>query len=323
MTISFIENSSNKNEFDVRVYHPLQSWQWGEVREKMNIEVIRLTDGKDNFQLTLHKLAFGYKLGYLPRSVIPSDKMIGFLKEWGQKNKIIFIKIEPYIEKSKVKMQKLKLKSSDHPLFPPWTQILDISRPEEEILKKMHPKTRYNIRLAQKKGVTVKEVSNEEGFKVFSKLYFDTCRRQKYYGHDLKYHKTVWENLKNNISHIMVAYYNNIPLAAYELFYFKDSLYYVYGGTSELHRNVMAANLLMWESIKFGQKIGAVKFDMWGSLPPGYDQRHSWAGFTRFKEGYGCEFVEMVGSWDLIINPFLYHLYGVMYQVRSLLLKFK
>lgn len=323
MTISLVDDTYDQKAYDTRVYHPMQSFRWGQAREKMGTQVVRLTDGKDNFQLTIHPLIFGFKLGYLPRSITPSSAVLKFLTEWGIKNKIIFIKIEPYTEKSAKQTVNVLLRKSPHPLFPAWTQMLDIDKSEEELLKNMHAKTRYNIRLAQKKGVIIKEESNEKGFKIFSQLYFETCRRQKYHGHNVTYHKTIWENLKNDISHIMIAYYNDIPLAAYELFFFKDRLYYVYGGTSMLHRNVMAANLLMWESIKFGKKIGATKFDMWGSLPPNYDSNHDWAGFTRFKEGYGCKFVEMVGSFDLVINPLLYTFYNISYKIRSLILKIK
>ncbi len=85
----------------------------------------------------------------------------------------------------------------------------------------------------------------------------------------------------------------------------------------------MAANLIMWESARLGKKLGAQSFEMWGSLPPNYDQNHPWAGFTRFKEGYGTEFVEMVGSFDLVANPLLYKIYNVSHKLRDVLLKFK
>ncbi|MEK7078840.1 MAG: peptidoglycan bridge formation glycyltransferase FemA/FemB family protein, partial [Patescibacteria group bacterium] len=97
----------------------------------------------------------------------------------------------------------------------------------------------------------------------------------------------------------------------------KDIFYYPYGGTSELHRNLMAANLLMWEAIRLGKKLGATKFDMWGSLPQNYDQHNPWAGFTRFKEGYGTTFTEFVPGLDLVISPFLYSLYNLMYTLRG------
>jgi len=243
--------------------------------------------------------------------------------EYGKKNKLLFIKIEPYVFEKKLQVTSYKLQKSPHPLFPSWTQMLDIAKSEEELFKNLKPKTRYNIRLAQKKGVIIKEENNDKGFKIFDDLYFTTCKRQKYYGHTAKYHQIVWNNLKNSIGHILVAYYQDQPLVVYQLWYFKDQIYYVYGGSSEIHRNLMAANLLMWEAIKLGKKLGAKQFDMWGSLPPNYDQNHPWAGFTKFKEGYGTKFTELVGSYDLLINPFLYQLYNYGYFIRNIYLSLR
>jgi lipid II:glycine glycyltransferase (peptidoglycan interpeptide bridge formation enzyme) len=196
--------------------------------------------------------------------------------------------------------------------------MLDLTKEKDELLKNMKPKTRYNIKLAQKHGVIVKEDSNDLGYKIFEKLYFDTCKRQKYHGHTPIYHQIIWDNLKEKISHILVAYYENIPLAAYELFYFKDTFYYPYGGSSEEYRNLMASNLIMWEAIKLGKKLGAKKFDMWGSLAPNYDLNNDWAGFTNFKEGYGGDFVQLIGSYDLIINPYLYRFFNLIYSLRKI-----
>ena len=324
--------------------HPLQSVSWEQARKKMGIETLRIVDGKNTFQLTFHKIPYiDYKIGYLPRSAMPAKKILNQLYEYGKRNKVIFIKIEPYspavipseategseVEGSKKEISRLaslarndkRIIKSPHPLFPTWTQILDLTKSEEELLKNMHSKTRYNIRLAEKKGVVVKEESNDNGFETFARLYFETTKRQKYFGHDYRYHKIVWSNLKGKISHILVAYYNNIPLAAYELFYLDGIIYYVYGGTSEQFRNLMASNLLMWEAIKLGKRLGAKKFDMWGSLPPDYDYNHPWSGFTRFKEGYGTKFVEFIGSYDLVINLFLYKLYNLVYFLREIYLK--
>lgn len=322
--------------------HPLQSESWEKARKETGIKTVRI----DGFLMTLHKIPFtGYKIGYLPRSKMPPKKVLEKLYEYAMKNKVIFIKIEPYelvsLRAKRSNLNKeiaepvpnevrdltprddIRLVKSPHPLFPNWTQILDLTKSEENLLKSFHPKTRYNIRLAEKKGVVVKEESSDKGFEAFAKLYFETTKRQKYFGHDYKYHKTVWNNLKNKIAHILIAYYNNIPLAAYELWYLDGIIYYVYGGTSTEHRNLMASNLLMWKAIKLGKKLGAKKFDMWGSLPPDYDPTHPWSGFTRFKEGYGTKFVEMVGSYDLVINPFLYKLYNLFYSSREAYLKLK
>lgn len=310
--------------------HPLQSEAWANARKQMGIETVSL----EGFLFTLHKIPFtDFKIGYLPRSKMPNKKVLQKLYEFGKKNKVVFIKIEPYIIKnleSKVQNSELKILNSKfsilnspHPLFPAWTQILDLNKTEEDLLKFFHSKTRYNIRLAEKKGVTVSEESNNDGFEKFAKLYFETTKRQKYFGHDYQYHKTVWDNLKNKISHILIAYYNDIPLAAYQLWYSDGVIYYVYGGTSELHRNLMASNLLMWEAIKLGKKLRATKFDMWGSLGPGYNPTDPWSGFTRFKEGYGTKFTEFIGSYDLVINPLLYKIYNAVYSLREIYLKLK
>ncbi len=300
--------------------HPLQSEDWANARKQMGIETINV----EGFLLTFHKIPFtNFKIGYLPRSKMPNKKILQKLYEFGKQNKAIFIKIEPYVEKTKLQPTYYNLQHSKHPLFPAWTQILDLTKSEDDLLKSFHSKTRYNIRLAEKKGVTVREESYNNGFEEFSKLYFETTKRQKYFGHNYQYHKTVWNNLKNKISHILIAYYNNIPLAAYQLWYLDGVIYYVYGGTSQLHRNLMASNLLMWEAIKLGKKLGAVKFDMWGSLEPNYDPNDPWSGFTRFKEGYATKFTEFIGSYDLVINPLAYKIYNIIYSLREVYLKLK
>jgi lipid II:glycine glycyltransferase (peptidoglycan interpeptide bridge formation enzyme) len=329
--IKIIDQKFPINYWEEKANHPLQSWFWGEARKKMGIEVLRFLEIKNHkilnvFQISFHRIPLlNKKIGYLPRSSFPSQEVLDFLYNYGKKNNLIFIKIEPYEEKSKFKSQKSKvinkkLVISKNPLFPSWTQILDLSKSEDEVLKSFHPKTRYNIRLAQKKGVIVKEESDSKGFKIFAKLYFDTCQRQKYFGHNHQYHQIVWESLKNKIAHILIAYYKNEPLAAYQIWLHKNIAYYPYGGSSEKYRNLMGTNLLMWEAIKLAKKLGAKTFDMWGSLPPNYSPKHPWAGFTRFKQGYGGKFVEMVGSFDLLINPLFYKIYNFLYYFRQLFL---
>lgn len=327
--IKIIPNDFSPIEYNKSALHPLQSWEWGEARKKTGVEILRLGEYSDNkllnvFLLTFHKIPkTKYKVGYLPRSVFPSQEVIDYILNYAKENKIIFVKFEPNEVTSELQIKDQRTVLSKHPLFPNWTQILDLKKTEDELLKSFHQKTRYNIRLAEKKGVIVKEMSNKEGFEIFSRLYFETCKRQKYFGHTPEYHKVIWESLKKDIAHILIAFYKDIPLASYELFYFKKSFYYPYGGTSTEHRNLMASNLLMWEAIKLGKKLGAEKFDMWGSLGPNYDPTDPWSGFTRFKEGYNTKFTEFIGSYDLIANKKLYHLYNFIYLMREQYLKLR
>lgn len=332
MNIQILPENFRSDEFNNASVHPLQTWEWGEARKETGIEVVRIgefenSNLKNIFQLTIHKIPkLKYQIGYLPRSVFPSKDVLDFLEDFGKKNNLIFIKIEPYIEKEKIDDRQLtthNIKRSPHGLFPEWTQMLDITPSEDDLMKNMKQKTRYNIRLAERKGVTIREESNKEGFDKFITLYFETCKRQHYYGHSKNYHEIIWNNLKNNIAHILIAYYNEEPLAAYELFHFKNTLFYPYGGSSVKHREVMASNLLMWEAIKLGKKLGANTFDMWGSLSPNYVGEDVWGGFTRFKEGYGTKYVSFVGSYDLVMNSFFYKIYNIAHTLRSLYLKIK
>ena len=314
----------NKTEFNKKANHPLQSYEWGEARRAMGLEIKRIENKRNVFTMTVHPIpSTKYKVGYLPRSVMPTKEVLDELFDFGQKNNLLFIKIEPDDEKDlspKPQTTNHELTSSRHPLFPNWTQVLDLTQPEEILLKNLKPKTRYNVNLAKKKGVVVREESNEKGFETFIRLYFDTCRRQRYFGHTKDYHRIVFNHLKDGIARILIAYHEETPLAAYELFFFNNKLYYPYGGTSSEKRNLMASNLLMWKSILKGKSLGATSFDMWGSLPPNYDQNNPWAGFTRFKEGYGTTFVEKAGSYDLVIRKSLYNVYNIVYGFRQIYL---
>ncbi len=324
MSIHTYKDIVNQKEFNSLAKHPLQSFEWGEARKKTGLSILRIRENDSVFTMTIHPIPYTpYSIGYIPRSVLPTKEMLTFLAEWGAENRLIFIKLEPYVKKSEENNFPLmpSLKKSPHPLFPAWTQVLDLNKSEDELLQNMKQKTRYNIRLSERKGVVVQEESNDEGFEKFSKLYFETCKRQQYHGHTPKYHRIVWDSLKNSIAKIMVAQYKDEPLASYELFLFNNRLYYPYGGSSVNHRNLMATNLLMWEAIRMGKRHGAHLFDLWGSLPPNNLEEHKWSGFSRFKEGYGTGYVEFIGSFDLVINPLLYAIYNTADTIRSTLLK--
>ena len=325
--IQLIPDSFDQKSYDEAAVHPMQLWAWGEARKKMGIMVFRFGEFKGTklitvYQMTLHPIPYTRTfIGYIPRSKNPSQDFITYLKEFGKKEKIAFVKFEPNVAENREKNEEIKeLRKSPYTLFPKWTIVLDLTSPEETLLKNMKPKTRYNIKLAQKKGVVVKEMSNSNGFETFIKLYLETTKRQKYFGHTKEYHKEIFNALRAKSASILVATYEETPLAVYELFYHKDTLYYPYGGSSSEHQNVMAPNLIMWEVIRFGKAKGLRKFDMWGSLAPNYHSNDIWAGFTRFKEGYGGKFTEMIGTYDLILNPLIYYLFNTAQYLRSRLM---
>lgn len=337
-----------QEEYNAVVTHPLQSFEWGEFREKTGVKVIRrgllenakLTEG---FTLTIHKVPkTKFTIGYLPKGALPSEKALEELKKIGKENNCIFIQLEPNVihnSKNSILQTKVKiynsLKPSFHPLFTKFTFILDISKPEEELLKNFHPKTRYNIKIAMKRKVKVIEDNSEEAFKEYLRLTEETTTRQKFYSHTPSYHTKMWETLGNQKSkikdqnfnqlaaHLLIARLDDKTLTAWILFTFHDTLYYPYGASSSENRNVMASNLIMWEAIRFGKRLGLHYFDMWGALGPDPDPKDPWYGFHRFKEGYGATHIEFVGSFDLVIKPQVYKVYKVADKLRWLYLRLK
>ena len=301
--------------------HPLQSPEWAEFRKKLGTKVIVT----DNFELTIHKIPYlNLNIGYLPKAPMPNSKIVGELKEIGKKENCIFIQLEPNAVQSlenERELIKLGLKPAAHPLFTKYTFILDLTKSEEELLKNMHPKTRYNIRVAQKHNVKVVEDNSNEAFEEYLKLAKETTKRQKFYAHSENYHRLMWETLDGKIAHLFLANYREKVLTAWIVFIYGDTIYYPYGASSSEHREVMASNLMMWEVIKWAKRKGLKEFDMWGALGPNPDEKDPWFGFHRFKQGYGPKLVEFVGSYDLVIKPFLYQLYKIADKVRWLILR--
>jgi lipid II:glycine glycyltransferase (peptidoglycan interpeptide bridge formation enzyme) len=262
--------------------------------------------------------------------------MLNELLEIGKKENCIFIQLEPNVERNNHKEYKFQnLYESSHPLFTKYTFILDLTKSEEELLKGMHPKTRYNIRVAEKKGVKIVEDNSDKAFEEYLRLTRETTTRQKFYAHGEKYHRLMWktlniENSKLKIenydelsAHLLKATYNGEVLVAWIVFVLGDTLYYPYGASSSEHREVMASNLMMWEAIRFGKKLGLKSFDMWGSMGPNPDPKDPWFGFHRFKEGYGPKLTEFIGSFDFVINKKMYLVYKLMNKIRWLILRVK
>ena len=206
-----------------------------------------------------------------------------------------------------------EFRKSPKPLFTKYNFVLDITKSEEELLKNMHSKTRYNIKVAQKHGVKIIESTDDKDFETYLKLYFETTKRQEYHGHNKEYHHKIWKTLKDaGMAKLLIAYFKGEPLTAWMLLNFKDTLYYPYGGSSKVHPEVMANNLIAWEAIKLGKKLKLKKFDMWGALGPNANSKDPWYGFHKFKMGYGGNLVEYIGTYDYVLDWPLYIFFTII-----------
>jgi len=121
----------------------------------------------------------------------------------------------------------------------------------------------------------------------------------------------MWKHLNKfqtpPIARLLTAVYKGEIIVTWIVFVWKNFLYYPYGASDDKYKNTMASNLMMWEAIRLGKKLGLTTFDLWG--------REIGKGFTRFKEGYRPQLVEFLGSWDLVTNPF-YYIYRLVEDVR-------
>lgn len=317
-----------KGSYNKLVNHVVQSWEWGEFRKSTGLDLVRLGHFSGNrmvkaYQLTFHPVpVFGQTIGYFPKGPMPDNYMARALTDLGKRKNAAYVKIEPNITvneqpNAKDQLKKLGLLESNKSLFTKYNFIIDLSQTKEALMASFSQKTRYNIGVAQRKDVEVYESQEDIDFEIYLKLYFDTTSRQKYFGHTPDYHKKIWATLKPaNMCRLLIAKYEDKPLVAWMLFNFGDTLYYPYGGSSKEHREVMASNLVCFEAIALGKKMGLLHFDMWGALGPEATDADPWFGFHKFKAGYGPTSVEYIGTYDLIIKNSFYKTLNIADQVR-------
>lgn len=219
--------------------------------------------------------------------------------------------------------QKLKIKKAKADVQVPDTVLLDLKKSLDELLSEMKSKWRYNIRLSEKKGVTVKKYdANDEQFtnalETFYALYRTTAKRDGIALHEKKYYEdlcklSVSKKEAPNVS-IFVAEYENIPLAAIIVLFSKREAVYLYGASSNEKRNFMPTYLLQWRAIEEAKKNKCEVYDFYG-IPPFADDNHPMHGLYLFKTGFGGKKIHRVGSLDVWFSP-LYHFFSIAEKLR-------
>ena len=191
------------------------------------------------------------------------------------------------------------------------TVVIDLNSTEEEMLARMKQKTRYNIRLAEKKSVNLR-VGTKGDFPMLYKMYAETSVRDGFVIRDDGYYQTVWNLFMNSSEPTcepLIAEVDGEPVAAIFVFYFAGRAYYVYGMSRNAHREKMPTYLLQWEAMKRAKAKGCVAYDLWGA-PEVFDESDSMWGVYRFKEGLGGQVVRTLGAWDFAPSPLWYKLYS-------------
>lgn len=192
------------------------------------------------------------------------------------------------------------------------TVLIDLEGTEAEWLARMKQKTRYNIRLAERKGVTLRTGTSGD-FNLLYTMYAETSVRDGFVIREESYYRTVWElftaNAQFPTAEPIIAEVGGEAVAAIFVFYFAGRAYYVYGMSRAAHREKMPTYLLQWEAMKRARARGCTVYDLWGA-PDIFDERDSMWGVYRFKEGLGGKVVRTLGAWDFAPSLFWYRLYS-------------
>lgn len=308
-----------------------QSIQWANVKKFWTNEIIIIYDNEKNIvatmSLLIRKLPVFGNLIYVPRGPIGEiqdekilEELTHRIKKIAKQYKAFAIIIEPNVrnddEEFKKKVKKLGYKINNKAIkFRQEIQArhnfrLDLeNKTEEEVFQKFSSKTKYNIRLAVKKGVEIEE-RNREGIDEFYQLMKETGKRDKFRTRSKEYFETILEKFPENAK-IFIAYYDNKPIAGIMPILYGNKMWYLYGASGNEYRNVMPNYLLQWEMIKLAIQNKCRVYDFRGvSMEKGEE-----GGLYRFKKSFGGEFVELIGEVYMPFKPIKYFGYRIAKKV--------
>ena len=336
--MEFLEIGEDKrdiwNDFILENYPQsfLQSFEWGEFQSSVGRKVIRFAIVEGGRMMAVasvseHKLPLGLRYWYLARGPIAIveagqaeqfailDFCIKALKEKAKDAGVVFLRMDPGVEKKDISvLEKLDMRPISGSVQPKDTLVLDLQKSEEEILSAMKPKTRYNIRLAEKKGVEISSTMFEEkSFEDFWKLIQETSERDGIVSHSKAYYQKMLESLGADGDlkcFLYLARYEGQVIAANIVLIFGAYAVYLHGASSNANRNLMAPYLLQWRQIRDARAAGCRVYDFWGITVDGENPK--WSGITRFKQGFGGREISYAGVYDMPIRKTLYSLYMML-----------
>jgi len=198
------------------------------------------------------------------------------------------------------------------------TTVIDLSKDKDNLLAAMHHKTRYNIRLAGRKGVEINSLGMH-CLDEFWRLMSQTTARDKFRAHPKDYYEKIIQAMgeaSDAKAWFGTAYYNNRLAAVNLMVSFGKTVTYLHGASADKYRNVMAPHLLQWEMIKKAKFAGKKWYDFWGVAPEGIED-HPWAGVTRFKKGFSGQELHYGGTFDLVVSPVKYRVYSLVRYLKK------
>ena len=314
--------------------HVLQTSPWGTLKSEFGwsdarVGLMRGDNLEAGAQILFRRLPAGVgQLAYVPKGPIVdwSDQeqctqLLAALDEAAQAEQAVALTVEPNLEDEPAHRERLRALGFRPAPFsavqPRRTLVVDITPDEDEILMAMKSKTRYNIRLAGRKGVTVREADPQD-VSTFNDLLAATAERADFGIHPPSYYETAYRLFApRNWARILLAEVEGQAVAGVMVFALPPRSWYFYGASIAAHREKMPTYLLQWEAMRWAKSRGCTTYDLWGvpdedreKLEDQFTQRSDglW-GVYRFKRGFGGELIRTVGTWDRVYAPLRYQLY--------------
>ncbi len=308
-----------------------QSLEWGKVKTNWIKEVVLAED--ENHKIIgsicvwIRKMPIFGNMMYSSRGPVCDihdkkvlEQLTDGIKELGKKYNAFVLRIEPDIKKDDQEFRKIveeigyKIKDDakdfKDEIQPRFVFRLDIKgKTEDEVLAGCHQKTRYNIRLAKRKGVVVKEGTRED-LKDFHKIMIETGSRDGFIIRSLDYFEKMYDELAPKHMKLLMAYYEDKPISGIIPIMYGNKTWYLYGASSNQHRNLMPNYLLQWEMIRQAIQNKCDIYDFRG-VSGVVDETHPQYGLYRFKKGFGAEFTEFIGEVYWPFKPLTYKLYKI------------
>ena len=311
--------------------HLMQTTAWGDLKSAFGWQVTRLVTqlpkGAVGAQLLFLRLYPGLTLAYLPKGPVGDmpgqidllEPLLPELDNLCRQRRAAFLKVEPDQLLDPVLLFELKpptgFRPSQHAIQPPRTILVDLCGNEEQVLGRMKQKTRYNIRLALKKGVIVQPSADLE---LFYRLLEATGQRDQFGIHSVDYYRRAYELFHpRGEGELLVAEFEGELLAALMVFAHGERAWYFYGASASQRRDLMPTYLIQWEAMRWARARGCTQYDLWGI--PDVDEQVLESQFTertdglwgvyRFKRGFGGRLRRGAGPWDRVYRNSLYKLY--------------
>ncbi len=320
--------------------HFLQSYPWGELKAAFGWPApVRLTWNDPPWggaQVLFRRLPLGFSVAYVPRgpwwnwSLPEVESALTEIRSLARRRRALVLILEPEAKDDPALTRRLRFLglSPTRSIQPRSSILIPLDADEDEILARMHSKTRYNVRLSARKGVEVR-VGGEEDLPAFYALMQETARRDRFPIHSFEYYREAQRLLVSaGYARLFLAYYQDEMIAGLMAVAFARKGIYLYGASSARHRQRMPNHALQWAAMKWAKEQGCKVYDLWGipddvgANPERYDKIGDYGkgglwGVYRFKQGFGGEVVRTIGAWEMDAFPGGRAIYHLLLKARK------